>query len=279
MEYQSHIYNVGLRVVREVLKLYPQLRGNLYTDFARRCEVVHIIMKRVPRGSRIGDFGAAPFVLSAMLKILGYEVVAIDIEPEPFQEIAKLFSIKVIKANLECDHLNLPDGYFDAIVLSEVLEHLNPYYIGFTLSEVNRVLKDKGLLILTTPNIASLFRRIKLLLGIQPIYRYHVREYTKKEVEKLLEAFGFEIISSGYSEVYDRTLLKPSSVHDLEKLAKIRNYFDMFKFVSKNLNQHNILKLIAYPIVKTLPSLRQTIIVIARKAKNVPPPSAITRWG
>lgn len=83
--------------------------------------------------------------------------------------------------------------------------------------------------------MASLFRRIKLLLGIQPIYRYHIKEYTKRGVENILETFGFEIASSRYSEVYDRTLLRPSSMHDLEELVKISNYFDMLKFCTQKL--------------------------------------------
>jgi len=51
-------------------------------------------------------------------------------------------------------------------------------------------LKMRGYLILTTPNIASLFRRLKLLLGKQPIYRHHVREYTMEEVLELIKGLG-----------------------------------------------------------------------------------------
>jgi len=60
-----------------------------------------------------------------------------------------------------------------------------------------------GKLIITTPNIASLFRRAKLLMGKQPIYRFHVKEYTKNEVEGLLRDSGFKILESFYSEVND----------------------------------------------------------------------------
>ena len=50
--------------------------------------------------------------------------------------------------------------------------------------------------LITTPNIASFFRRLKLLTGKTPIYRLHVREYTKYEVEELLRNSGFKILES-----------------------------------------------------------------------------------
>ena len=104
--------------------------------------------------SRIADVGAQPFILSAMLRALGYEVVAIDVEPELYIDIAKRFNIRVIKSDLERDRIEVPDEYFNCVVLSEVLEHLNPYYVKFALSEINRILRKEGVLILTTPNIA-----------------------------------------------------------------------------------------------------------------------------
>lgn len=80
-----------------------------------------------------------------------------------------------------------------------VIEHFH-YYVPQVLSEINKSLKPGGYLILTTPNIASLFRRLRLILGKQPIYRYHVREYTMpgrveyvvKSIAERLAALGHE---------------------------------------------------------------------------------------
>jgi len=53
------------------------------------------------------------------------------------------------------------------IMFTEVLEHIHYYYVSLILSKINRALKLGGVLVLTTPNIASLFRRLRLLLGKQ----------------------------------------------------------------------------------------------------------------
>ena len=270
-----------LKQLDSILKSHPEFKCNFYIDFARRYEVASLVHKLLNyrEDLRIADVGAQPFILSAMLKVLGYEVTAIDIEPKPYIDIAKRFNIKVIKSDLERNHIDVPNEYFDCVVLSEVLEHLNPYYVKFTLSEINRILRKEGILILTTPNIASLFRRLKLLLGKQPVYRYHVKEYTKKEIEELLQQCGFEILISRYSEVYDRTLLKPSTEDQLKKLPYIDSYSTMVKFMLKNFNKINLLRVIAYPVIKLIPSLRTTIMIVARKVASVRSTKNIVRWG
>src|ERR1044071_2760322 len=45
-----------------------------------------------------------------------------------------------------------PDSSFSAVVLSEVLEHLNDEELNLTLEEVNRILSPGGLIIGTTPS-------------------------------------------------------------------------------------------------------------------------------
>lgn len=140
-------------------------------------------------------------------------------------------------------------------------------------------MRKKGILITTTPNIASLFRRLKLLLGKQPVYKYHVKEYTKREVEELLRQQGFEIMISRYSEVYDRTLLKPSTENQLKELPNIDSYIDMIKFMLRNPNRINLLRVVTYPVIKLVPSLRTTIVVVARKTAVVDSTKKIVRWG
>ena len=88
--------------------------------------------------------------------------------------------------------------------LQRLIEHLHYYYVTHVLSEINKSLKPGGYLILTTPNIASLFRRLRLILGKQPIYQYHLREYTMPELT-MLERAGFKPVEFYYSAVNDLT--------------------------------------------------------------------------
>jgi SAM-dependent methyltransferase len=104
--------------------------------------------------------------------------------------------------NVETDEFPYPDGSFDVVIFSEMLEHLaiNPVW---TLAEIHRVLKPGGHMILTTPNALSIERVGSVLTGRRPFvdlyspaFGYgarHNREFSAYEVHALLDATGFDI--------------------------------------------------------------------------------------
>nr|WP_274378796.1 class I SAM-dependent methyltransferase [Sulfolobus islandicus] len=59
------------------------------------------------------------------------------------------------------------DEYFDVILLIDVIEHL--FYTDDAINEIKRVLKEKGIVVISTPNLSSFANRILLLLGYQPL--------------------------------------------------------------------------------------------------------------
>ncbi len=252
-----------------------KIRGSYYLEFWRRVEVLDLALRYCRRGLVIADIGAAPFITSCALKKLGYNVVAVDIEPEKYMDIAEVCEINVVKADLERDPL--PQLNASCVVFTEVIEHLNPYYVPDVLRKINRAMVTRGRLILTTPNIASLFRRIRLLLGMQPQYIYHVHEYTKEEVEVLVKTSGFDILQSYYSLVNDLSYI---NLKDLRKYLSRRllSYHMLLKNTIKEPTKTNVLRALAYPFVKLVPSLRQLIVIVAEKVSETESKS-IERWG
>jgi SAM-dependent methyltransferase len=104
--------------------------------------------------------------------------------------------------DLEKEKAPYPDDSFDGAILMEVLEHFKVDPM-FALSELNRVLKTGGFLLLTTPNLAS-WVSLHNLINYETPYIYglferrpdpdrHNREYTVLEVGKLAEAAGFRV--------------------------------------------------------------------------------------
>lgn len=92
---------------------------------------------------------------------------------------------------------------FDVVIAGEIIEHV--FDTDLFLEKIRKLLKDNGTLILTTPNVASLPRRILLLLGINPILEYrvvvnatagHIRYFTFSDMYKLLSAHGFSLVTS-----------------------------------------------------------------------------------
>ncbi len=74
-----------------------------------------------------------------------------------------------------------PDQYFDSILCSEVLEHL--FDLNAVLSEMNRVLKDKGKLLVTCPFVWT-----------EHEVPYDFARYTQFALKDIFEKAGFRIL-------------------------------------------------------------------------------------
>jgi len=88
---------------------------------------------------------------------------------------------------------------FDVVTAGEIIEHI--YDTDFFLEEIKRILKPSGSLIISTPNIATLGRRLMLLFGINPLLETslsnaagHIRYFTKDSLERLLHKHHLQTI-------------------------------------------------------------------------------------
>ncbi len=100
--------------------------------------------------------------------------------------------------NVDVQALPYEDSYFDIVIFASVIEHLyNPHH---TISEIARVTRPGGILIVETPNALAFGRRFDALWGENPFRwfnQYNALEnkalmeycsvfYTAEEVEVLL---------------------------------------------------------------------------------------------
>jgi ubiquinone/menaquinone biosynthesis C-methylase UbiE len=101
------------------------------------------------------------------------------------------------------DGLKLPfgDGHFDLVTSFQVIEHIVD--VDAYLSEIYRVLRPSGLAVITTPNAA-----IRLDPGAKPWNRFHVHEYTGKELKACLQ--------KRFPEVAVRALLAAEELYAVE---------------------------------------------------------------
>jgi len=109
-------------------------------------------------------------------------VVGADIDDEILDRARKLSkdfkNVEYVRE--DATDMSIPDNSFDAIVSMETIEHIDATEF---LSEVKRVLKKGGRLILSTPQNS---------LGHIPVNAEHVREYSLSEILKLARAY-FEV--------------------------------------------------------------------------------------
>lgn len=163
-------------------------------------------------GKRILEMGAYLQITPALKTRLGYEEVRgcylgpagqVD-HKEVRSEDGEVFTCEVDLFDAEKDIFPYPEEYFDTVLCCELIEHLptDPMHM---MSEVNRILKHGGHLVLTTPNICSLRALSAILQGYHPGFfpaylkpgesdeARHAREYAPREIAHLFRDAGFEL--------------------------------------------------------------------------------------
>jgi len=85
-----------------------------------------------------------------------------------------------------------------------------------------------------------------------------------EEVLELIKGAGFDVIESYYSLISDLIYVDA----DQEDYLRMKGYKDLISITIKRPTKMNILRTLAYPLVKLKPSLRQSIIIVATKVKE-----------
>lgn len=166
------------------------------------------------------DFACGTGYGTAMIKSFGAKkVIGIDISHEAISYAEKLHNADGITF-LEASAASLPlqNNSIDIVVSFETIEHLTDTDRDRCLQELARVLKRDGVLLLSTPN-----RRITSPNSIKPLNRFHVREFTLKELIQTLETGNFTVTKI-YGQRVRKKILAFTPVRKilslLEKIAR-----------------------------------------------------------
>jgi 2-polyprenyl-3-methyl-5-hydroxy-6-metoxy-1,4-benzoquinol methylase len=146
---------------------------------------------------RVLDVGCGDGRLTAAIAQAGFAVVGIDVAEEPLRRARELHAgIDVRLAPVDRGWA-LEDASFDVVWAGETIEHVSD--TAGWLSELRRVLRSGGSLLLSTPAHERL-ELLALALSGKRFERHfdpradHVRFYTRRTLARLLADFGFEQI-------------------------------------------------------------------------------------
>jgi ubiquinone/menaquinone biosynthesis C-methylase UbiE len=222
----------------------------------RHARTVQTLLDQKPNGKllELGTSHLIPIMLNHLAPKLEVHVTDFDLD-KPRNE--KMFvsmgvnqlEVPVYRVDLETQQLPVDDATFDYVLCCEVIEHLELDPM-FMISEINRVLKPGGTLILTTPNITSSRAIWKILRGLEPYfymqYRHspklyrHNYEYSPYAITQVLKAGGFD------GSVWTEDSFEDGTKEDIEKLKSVGytmsnlgdNIFVVAKKVNTVINRH-----------------------------------------
>lgn len=189
------------------------------------------ISSRLPAGSKILDIGCGNGVISMHLGTNGFHVLGIDVSDKTIQTaINQNTQTNVTFQQKSAEELSKEGQSFDAIICSEVLEHLERP--GELLEKIHAILNKDGILIATVPNgkgprelfvtkpMLYLERKnnllTKLVKKIKNIFGYsgkttqsnadnldHIQFFSYSQLNSLLRTHHFQIIQFGKANFID----------------------------------------------------------------------------
>lgn len=144
--------------------------------------VIHLLNRAgIQPSDSLLEVGCGDGALSGLIaKTFGCRVTGTDPSAEGIRFSQEMFKKHRLEGSFlvtEGYHLPYPDGTFDVIVLADVIEHLqNP---GAMLTELKRLIKESGHIIITTPIRSS----------EHPEDKMHVQEFFPDQLIGLCEPF------------------------------------------------------------------------------------------
>jgi SAM-dependent methyltransferase len=174
----------------------------------QRYKTARKLLKAAKKNRRILDIGcgAYPFFLTTVdfAEKFGFDKIA----PDTPDEKTKIEGITLISSK-DADEQSLPfeNGYFDAVTMLAVFEHIEPVRLVGVHREIRRALKPEGLYIMTTPAfwtdpLLRILARLGIISNVE--IKEHKGSYGKKAIYRVLREAGFEAdkLQYGYFEMF-----------------------------------------------------------------------------
>jgi O-antigen biosynthesis protein len=174
-----------------------KLINSFYKEDPFHAQKLDFVLKQVGKNKTVLDIGCNEGQIGEELIKKGNIVYGIDILNKGLIK-AKKKGLIVRRVDIETNDFPYPNNFFDSVVLADFIEHI--FDTDSLLRKCRKVLKKNGKLIITTPNVASLARRIMLFFGIAPFVEHsielpvnglvpagHIRYYTVKTLKEQLK--------------------------------------------------------------------------------------------
>lgn len=153
------------------------------------------IARHIPPSANALNIGVGRGGLESILAAKGVGVSCLDPNMETIETVKRSLNLgERAKVGFSYD-IPFPDGQFDVVIMTEVLEHLDKDVLKTTLSEIRRVLKPGGRFIGTVPANEILSDSEVICPHCRKIFHRwgHVQSFSPKTLRDILSASGMTV--------------------------------------------------------------------------------------
>jgi len=204
---------------RIIWDFYQNKTPGLFDDNVAR---LGYLVRQLKPPCRVLNIGIGNGLFERLASIAGHEVVCLDPSTEAIERLKREIPLEAYVGVSSA--IPLPNENVDAVVASELLEHLKDNELQSTLCEIRRVLKPQGSFLGTVPHNEKLEANMVLCphCGAR-FHRWgHERAFTIQSIGELLGGF-FEI-----QQISRRKFVpwrRRSSLYKLSGLLKVALVF------------------------------------------------------
>lgn len=207
----------------------PDIIRRTRTDLPERCmHWLQTLLRYKAPPARVLEIGCAHGGFVALLRWAGYDATGLELSPWVVDYARQTFGVPMLLGPIE--EQTVPEGSLDAIVLSDVVEHL-PDPLA-TLAACARLLKPDGILVVQMPSFpegvsyeALHARKSYFLNHMDGKAEQHLNLFSPRAAKLLFDRLGFTSLDfvRAMFDIYDMYLVtsrRPLVRHDPEALAQ-----------------------------------------------------------
>jgi len=197
---------------------------------ARRELVLALLERnRSKRSSQmVLDLGCGTGMLVQQLQPFG-NVYGLDLSPKAVA-YSRRRSLPLTAVG-SAEHICFADNTFDIVTMVEVLEHVEDDISA--LSDIRRLMRPGGLVIITVPAFGLLWSR-------RDVHLHHKRRYTKRELTEKLLRTGFRPLQSTYIDLF--LFLPLLLLVQLDRLTRRSDRFQVYEVSAPTLINEFLLR-------------------------------------
>lgn len=157
------------------------------------------VRRHIPISGLVVDLGAGPGFITEHLLAAGHQTIAIDSSSASVEALQQRFAghPQFRGAQVSEGRIPLEDATADVVLLIETIEHIEVAESLALLSDVHRVLRPNGHLVMTTPNHENLTQNEVMCPDCGCVFHrmQHVRSFSPEELAAVAEQASFRTLT------------------------------------------------------------------------------------
>lgn len=202
-------------------RLIPGIYGQIAIDHLHRYSIAYpFVVEKI-----VLDIACGEGYGSKLLSKVAHQVCGVDISEETIKHAEKKYSSHNLNFNVgSAEEIPFHDNFFDVVISFETIEHLENH--DGMISEIKRVLKQDGILIISSPN------KTEYSEARNYSNPFHEKELDETEFRDLIKRY-FKNIIVKYQSPLLGSIIFENGIENEMKVKLVSGDFSSFNFNSQ----------------------------------------------